>query len=238
MSSENESEQPPHGESGAEPTAQFDAFRARQADEREQQETQTAYTFPPEYAADPDALFPPAGPPGPPPPPDGAQPPDGRAGPGKRRRSAAIFGGAVLVVVVIGLAAWAAFGAAGPSSGNAAGGGSASTATGAATAGTAGDSTGKGGRVALTFRVTITSVGAASFTGTVLANGDDVTIALTGTTRYGTKARPFSQGQLVVGETVLVRGKRTGTDTVTATVVAADAGGSDAAADIASGGAA
>lgn len=192
MSSENEGEQPPHGEFGAEPTAQFDAFRARQADEREQQETQTAYTFPQEYAADPDALFPPAGPAGPPP--YGAQPPDAPAGPGKRWRSAAIFGGAVLVVVVIGLAAWAAFGAAGPSSGDAAGGGSASTATGAATAGTAGDSTGKGGRVALTFRVTITSVGAASFTGTVLANGDDVTIALTGTTRYGTKARPFSRG--------------------------------------------
>ena len=234
MSSEHEGGQPPHGESGAEPTGQFDAFRARRTDEREQQETQTSYTFPPEYAADPNALFPPTAPAAAAP--YGAQSPDGRAGPGKRWRSVAIFGGAVLVAAVIGLAAWAAFGASGPPSGNAAGGASTSTATGAAAAGTAGDSTGKRGKATLTFRVTIASVGADSFTGTVLANGDDVTVALTDTTHYGTKARPFSQGRLTVGETVLVRGKRTGADTVTATVVAADTGDSGGAADAAAAG--
>jgi hypothetical protein len=232
MSTENEGEHRPREESGTEPTAGFDAFRARRADEREQQETQTSYTFPAEYAADPDALFPPDPPAGAPP--YGPQAPSTGTATARRWRSAAIFGGAVLVAVVIGLAAWAAFGASGPSSATASGGTPAGTATGAATsastAGAAGDATGKRGRLELTFRVTITSVGADSFTGTVLANGDDVTIALIDTTRYGTKIRPFSQAQLAVGETVLVHGKRTGLDTVTASVVAADAGGSTGAA--------
>ena len=55
-------------EYGAEPTVQFDAFRARRADERAQQETQSGYVFPEEYAADPNAVFPqqPPLPPGPP----------------------------------------------------------------------------------------------------------------------------------------------------------------------------
>src|SRR6201996_9846973 len=55
-------------EYGAETTAQFAAFRARRADEREQQETQSEYVFPEEYAAGPrpEAGFPPQQPPMPP----------------------------------------------------------------------------------------------------------------------------------------------------------------------------
>ena len=241
MSSENEGGRPPYGEqaygeqtyggqaygepaapgaeSGGEPTAQFDAFRARRADEREQQETQTSYTFPPEYAADPGTVFPPAEPPAPPYAPYGAQP--GRFG-ARRWRSAAIFGGAVLVACALGLGVWAAFDSSGsPASGVAAG----TSATGTAAGTDAGAHT-----KALTFRVTIQSVGADSFTGKVMANGETVTVALTDKTRYGTKAHAFSQSELTVGETVIVHGRRTGTDTVTASLVAANTDASSVAA--------
>src|SRR6266568_8681684 len=77
------------------PTGQFDAFRARQAEERAQQETQGAYVFPQEYAAQPEAVLYPTQPPAP---------------PANRMRSALIFVGAVLVAGVLGLGAWLAFG--------------------------------------------------------------------------------------------------------------------------------
>jgi hypothetical protein len=219
------------GDLGSGPTAQFDAFRARMSDDREQQEAQGlaqggSYTFPPEYAADPNAMFPPAeqtatqfgvpygagsgagagsGPVG------GA-----RSGAGLKWRSVAIFGGAVLVACALGVGAWAAFGSSSPSSSNTASGATAG-ATPAAT-GTGADKHTK----AATFRVKIQNVGADSFTGTVAATGETVTVALTEKTHYGTKAHPFSQGDLTTGETVVVHGRRTGTATVTATTVAAD----------------
>ena len=209
----NEGQGPEYGsgygaEYGAEPTAQFDAFRARQAEERAQQqrETHTAYTFPPEYAADPGAVFIPPMPAAPP----------GNGGRGRKTRSLLIFAGAVLVACVLGLGAWLAFSSSGSSTDTAATG-PAATAT-AAPTGTAADAA----KRALTFRVTIASVGSDSFTGKVPADGDSVTVTVTSATRFGTKAHAFSQSDLTVGETVIVRGKRTGTDTITATEVAAN----------------
>lgn len=217
MSSENEGGQPPYGDLGAEPTAQFDAFRARRADELEQQageETQTAYVFPAEYAADPGAALPPPPAPGPFTP-LGTESGGRREGAGNRWRSLAIFGGAVVVAAALGLGAWAAFGSSGPSA--------SASSSGATPAGTAttGKDAGKHTK-ALTFRVTIESVGADSFTGKALADGKTVTVTLTDKTHFGTKAHPFSRSSLTPGETVIVRGKRTGTDTITATVVAAN----------------
>jgi hypothetical protein len=207
-------------EPGTEPIGQFDAFRARQAEERGQQETQTNYTFPPEYAADPNALRPPTEPL----PLPFAAPyvaaPGGRLGTGRKWRSAAIFGGAAVLACAVGFGAWAAFGSSGPASSNTSADG---TATAKATA--TGTATGKKAK-ALSFRVAIRSVGADSFSGTVPATGETVTIALTENTQYGTKAHPFSQDELTAGEIVLVHGRRSGTDTVTATVVAADNGAS------------
>jgi hypothetical protein len=179
------------------PTGQFDAFRARQADERAQQETQSArsaYVFPQEYAAQPEAVFYPTQPPAP---------------PANRMRSALIFVGAVLVAGVLGLGAWLALGSS-----------STPTASASSPGTSASPSPTSSAKHALTFRVTIVSVGTDSFTGTVLATGQPVTVTLTAKTRYGTKARPFSKTDLHAGELVAVRGKRTGTDTVTASEVA------------------
>lgn len=235
--------------SGAEPTVQFDLYRARRADEQAQQETQTAYTFPPEYAADPGTVSPDLprnAPPYPPAPasarlsgyaaPGYAAPgyasenaapgyaaPPGRSG-APRWRSAAIFGGAVVLAAALGFGIWAAVGSSGSSAAGAAAGSSAGpTATGRA---------GKSGAhaKAQTFRVTIESVGADSFTGRLVADGKTVTIALTGKTRYGTKTHPFDRSGLTVGRTVIVHGRRTGADRVTATVVAANTEASSAAA--------
>jgi hypothetical protein len=176
------------------PTGQFDAFRARQADERAQQETQGAYAFPQEYAAQPEAVFSPMQPPAP---------------PANRMRSALIFTGAVLVAGVLGLGVWLAFGSS-----------SAPAASASTPVTSASSSPTSSARHALAFRVTIVSVGTDSFTGTVLATGQPVTVALTAKTRYGTKARPFSKSDLHAGELVAVRGRRTGTDTITASEVA------------------
>jgi len=215
MSMENEGADPTDP---TDPTGLFDAFRARQADDREQQETQAGYgypapepqagyTFPPEYtqhAADPDAAYVPPLP---------SEPPTG-GGIGDRLRSMVIFAAALLVAGALGLGAWLAFDSSSPSA-NTASTGTAGIPTPAATG------TGTAAR-ALTFRVTIASVGAASFTGTALANGEPVTVTLTAKTRFGTKAHAFTRGDLTVGETVIVRGRRTGTDTITATEVAAN----------------
>ena len=197
----------------SDPTAQFDAFRRRQAEERAQQEaqgaygfpdldTQAGYTFPPEYEAEPSAVYVPPMPDGPPP----------GSGVGGRMRSLLVVAAALLVACVLGLGAWMAFGSSSPSA-NAA-------ATGAT--GTPGAAAAGAGPRALTFRVTVASVGSDSFTGKVLADGDSVTVAMTAKTRFGTKAHAFSLSDLSVGETVLVRGRRTGTGTITATEVAAN----------------
>lgn len=209
MSMENEGADP------TDPTGQFDAFRARQADEREQQETQVGYgypapapqagySFPPEYAADPDAAYVPPLPSGPPP----------GGGIGARLRSMLIFAAALLVAGALGLGAWLAFDSSSPTANTASTGTAGTPAPGATGTGTAAR--------ALTFRVRIASVGAASFTGTALANGEPVTVTLTAKTRFGTKAHAFTRGDLTVGETVIVRGRRTGTDAITATEVAAN----------------
>ena len=132
---------------GAEPTEQFDAFRARRADERAQQETQSEYVFPEEYAAGPEALFPPQQPPVPPyagsgPGSSGA--PGAPGAPKRRWRSVAILGGAVLVAAALGAGMWAALDSGGASPGAASAG---STATGAATG-----ADGKRATAVLTFR--------------------------------------------------------------------------------------
>jgi Domain of unknown function (DUF5666) len=217
MSTENEGQGPErdpgsaYGPEYADPTAQFDAFRARQAEERrqQQQETQTAYSFPPEYAADPDAAFVPPMPPMPP------MPGGGDGGRASKTRSLLIFGGVVLVVCVMAVGAWLAFGSSSPSTNTASAN---SPATAASPTGAATDPA----KRALTFRVTIASLSSNSFTGTAPANGDSVTVTITSKTRFGTKTHAFSQSDLTVGETVIVRGRRTGTDTITATEVAAN----------------
>ena len=166
------------------------------------------YTFPPEYAADPNAVYLPLMP--------ATAPPGGDRG--RRTRSVLIFGGAVLVICVLALGAWLAFGSS-SSSANAASTGPAATTTSTAAAPGGGADTAKR---ALTFRVTIVSLGSDSFTGKALANGDPVTVTMTSSTRFGTQAHAFDRSDLAVGETVIVRGRRTGTDTVTATEVAAN----------------
>ncbi|HWG27379.1 hypothetical protein [Actinospica sp.] len=182
----------------ADPIGQFDAFRARQAEERAQQEeTQSAYAFPPEYAAPPEPVFYPTQP--------------MAAAPANRTRSVLIFVGAVLVAGVLGLGAWLAFGSSSSPAATAASSGSSASASPSPTS---------SAKRALTFRVTIVSLGTDSFTGTVLSNGESVTVTLTDKTRFGTKAQAFSRADLHVGELVAVRGKRTGTATVTATEVA------------------
>jgi hypothetical protein len=217
--SENEGGSPEYGEYGEGSSGQFEAFRARQADDRAQQETQSAYIFPPEYAADPDAMIPPTAPfgtsAG-----DAGRPPAA----GNRLRSVAVFGAALIAACALGIGAWLAFGSSGSPSDAAAG----STAT--ATPNAAGAGTPSAKR-ALAFRVAITAVGADSFTGTVPATGQLVTVTWTDKTRFGTKAHPFDKSDLAVGETVAVRGRRTGTDKVTATLVTAATAGSSGTAE-------
>lgn len=213
MSTENEGGSPEYGEYGDGSGGQFEAFRARQADDRAQQETQSAYIFPPEYAADPDAMVPPTAPFGTPAG-DAGRPPAAS----NRLRSVAVFAAAVIAACALGLGAWLAFGSSGSSADAASGSTPTSTATHAAGTGSA--------KHALTFRVTITSVGADSFTGTVPATGQTVTVTWTDKTHFGTKTHAFNKSDLAVGGTVAVRGRRTGTDTVTATVITAATAGS------------
>lgn len=261
MSSQNEGEQP---DSGADPLSQFDAFRARRADDRAQQETQSAYSFPPEYAARPAEGFPPeyaadpdapgtGGISGP-----GAADPDRKPGPdalagtvsaagpgfaprrgGGRLRSIAIFAGVVVLAGAVGFGAYAVVDSSGSGSGSTAAGSPATTQapatpTAAATSGTGGADTGKGegkhGKP-LNVRVVIASVGPDSFTGTLVATGQQVTVRFDADTRFGTAAHPFSRGQLNAGETVLVRGRRSAAGTLTAEFVAgaaADPAGTNA----------
>lgn len=204
MSSQSEGEQPGQV---PDPLDQFDAFRARRADDRAQQQTQSAYAFPPEYAADPPERLAPA-----------PAATSGRTrGSSGRLRSIAFFGGAVVLAVAVGFGAYAAVGSSGPAANVTTSGGAptpGAVVTAAATATTAA----KRGR-AVDVRVVVESVGTDSFTGHIVATGEQVTVRLDATTRFGTAAHPFSRGQLIVGETVLVRGRRSATDTLTATIV-------------------
>lgn len=201
MSSQSEGEQP---DQAPDPLEQFDAFRARQADDRAQQQTQGSYSFPPEYAADPPGQSGPA-----------PAAPGGRVrGSGGRLRSIVILGGAVVLAVAVGFGAYAAVGSSGPAANVTTSGGGTPTPGAAATA----TSAAKHGR-AVDVRVVIESIGTDSFTGHLVATGEEVTVQLDGTTRFGTAAHPFSRGQLSVGETVLVRGRRSAADTLSATVV-------------------
>jgi hypothetical protein len=195
---------------GAEPTAQFEAFRARQQEERAEQETQSAYAFPPEYATGPDTAFVPQ---------FSMTPPPGTDARARRTRSILIFAIALVVVCLLGLGAWLAFGSSGSSAdASSSGAGATALPTYAATGNAAGSA-----KRALTFRMTIKSLNTDSFTGTELATGDPITVTIDANTRFGTKAHAFSASDLSVGETVIVRGRRTGTDAVTATAVAANA---------------
>ena len=181
------------------PTGQFDAFRARQAEERAQQEAQGAYVFPQEYEAqaEPTGVYPTqtafAAPAAPKP---------------NRMRSALIFVGAVTVAGVIGLGAWLAFGSSSTPA--------ASTTASGVTASSSASPKSTAKRAGTAFRVTIVSVGTDSFTGTVYSTGQTVTVTLDAATRYGTKTHPFSRTDLRAGVMVTVRGKRTSTDTITA----------------------
>ena len=201
MSSQSEGEQP---DQVPDPLSGFDAFRARQADDRAQQRTQGAYSFPPEYAADPPAYLPPA--------PAAPAAPIGR-GRGGRLRSVVVFGGAAVLAVAVGFAGYEAVGSSGPAASTATGG-AAPTPDAVATATAAA----KHGRT-VDVRVVIESIGADSFTGHLVATGEHVTVQLDPTTRFGAAVHPFSREQLQVGETVLVRGRRSAADVLAATVV-------------------
>jgi hypothetical protein len=72
---------------------------------------------------------------------------------------------------------------------------------------------------AVTARLTVTSVGADSFTATA-ANGQTVSVHITSATKFGTAARPFTRSQLVTGADVYARLRREADGTVVATVIA------------------
>jgi hypothetical protein len=208
VSSQSEGEQP---DPAPEPWGGFDAFRARRADDRAQQETQGAYSFPSEYAADPPAPTAPATAAATAP--AAAVPGGRRNGNGGRLRSVAVFGGAAVLAVAVGFGGYEAVGSSGPAASTATGG-AAPTPDAAATATAAA----KHGR-AVDVRVVIESIGADSFTGHLVATGEHVTVQLDPTTRFGAAVHPFSREQLKVGETVLVRGRRSAADVLAATVV-------------------
>ena len=65
----------------------------------------------------------------------------------------------------------------------------------------------------------IESIGTGSFTGHLVATGQPVTVEFDASTHFGTTAHPFGRGQLGIGETVVVRGRRTAADVLTATIV-------------------
>jgi hypothetical protein len=123
----------------------------------------------------------------------------------------------VLLACGAGFGAYEAFGSSAPASSVSAGGDPTPTPTSTAAATKA--------RV-VTVRVVIDGIGADGFTGRLVSTGQEVTVRLDGSTRYGTTAHPYSQAQLAVGETVVVRARRTGTDTLTATLVVGSSAGS------------
>ena len=124
-------------------------------------------------------------------------------------------------VIVLGGAAWvttAALRSGGSSSSNTAASApvtdQSQSASQPAGAGATTGGTGRRGRVQRLARVTITQVGAGTFTGTD-GQGRTVTVDYDDKTRFGTKANPLTSAGLQAGMTVAVAGPRQG-DTITA----------------------
>lgn len=220
-------EHDPYGETQPAPEAPgapdpFDAFRARRAEERAEQERssvpQQGEPDPQAYAAAAyPALDPPLEPPPyeqytqvAPPPPFGEPMP--RA-PRRRLRSAIVFGGVAVLVVGVGAGVWAVTDSGGSPAATSAGTPSVSAPA------SPGSKAGKAAKAA-TVKLTVTSVGADSFTGTT-AHGVTVVVHITSATRFGTAARPFTRAQLVTGAEVVARVRKEADGTLVATVVAA-----------------
>lgn len=74
----------------------------------------------------------------------------------------------------------------------------------------------------ITIMVVVDSVAPNGFIATGQSGGEQIsfTVQYTPSTKFGTTARPISRSQVVVGAHVWVRGRRTGTDTITASLIA------------------
>jgi hypothetical protein len=236
--SENDERDPQETHSGSDPDAPiepmgaFEAFRARREAERAANEP--FEPFPAEYLGESTPVPPAAyeapgryddpigypaaaysaaadfGGPGPEP---GPAPGDRR-----RLRSVAVLALVVLIAGGIGAGIYAAVSS---GSSNSSGGNSqAATGTPAnvgtpAPASTAGVKTGR----TVTARVTVVAISGDSFTAQTAA-GQSVTVVIGARTRFGTAGRPFSRAQLVPGAKLIVRGVRSGTDGIAATILA------------------
>lgn len=152
--------------------------------------------------------------------------PDGGRERGRLRSIAVLAGAAVLVAGVV----FGVYEATKPSSGQPA---AASPAVTASRSPSAGASKGaKNGRATLA-RLTVTSVGADSFTATT-ADGRTVSVQIKPTTKFGTAARPFARSQLVPGAVVYARLRHEADGSVVATVIASATAGKGSAAPPAS----
>lgn len=180
----------------------FDAFRERRAQERAQQEP-FAPLAPPPYEQYTQVVAP--------------MPFDESAqrAPRRRLRSAIVFGGAAVLAAGIGAGVWAASGGA-PAAASA----GTPSASAPASPGSKAAKAGKAGK-AVNARITVTTVGSDSFTGTT-AHGETVVVHIATTTRFGTAARPFTRAQLVPGAKVVARLRKGPGGTVTATVIASE----------------
>lgn len=143
-----------------------------------------------------------------------------------RLRSVAVLGGAVVLVAgVVGGVYAATRSSGGPASA------SAGVTASQSASPSAGPSKGTKNGKAVIARLTVTSVGADSFSATS-ADGQSVTVQVTDKTKFGTAARPFTRSQLVAGVVVLARLRHEADGTVVATVIAsatADKSGSGSA---------
>jgi hypothetical protein len=197
----------PDGNPNAETAPGFDAFRPAEPGVTANEQTATAdptyFAYPPTYDS-------------------------GEAAPPAQRnrfrsRSVAVLAGVVIVVGGVAAGAYAAFSSPSPGQSVTAG---VSTPTVAATAATNSER-----RKADTARVTITSVSGSTLTGTTAA-GESITVNITAETKFGTKAHPFSESQLVPGVIVIMRGERIGVGKFDATLIVgnitAGGGASDA----------
>ncbi|HZP50521.1 hypothetical protein [Actinocrinis sp.] len=226
-------EHDPYGETRAAPgepdgagsVDPFDAFRARRAQERAEQEpfpeqlaSESAGPIRPGAETYGGAYFPPEPPLPyqeynqvvPPMPFDEAA---SRA-PRRRLRSAIVFGGVAALVIGVGAGVWAVTGSSGGSPAAAAGTPSASAPA------SPGPKAAKAGK-AVNARLTVTSVGSDSFTATT-ARGETVVVHITSETRFGTAARPFTRAQLVPGAKVVARLRKDPDGAVAATVIASE----------------
>lgn len=231
--SENEDRDQSGGQRPAqdEPGA-FDAFRAWRATEQagneppaaayepgfpesgyyETSQYEPVQYGPGQYESEPTAMLPPGAGYGQPVP----APPGDARGRGRLRSTAALAGAVALVAGVV----FGVYEATLPSSGQSAAGSPAVSASpNPSTGASAGASKGaKNGKATLA-RLTVTSVGAGSFTATA-ADGGTVSVQIKSTTKFGTAARPFTRSQLVPGAVVYARLRREADGTVVATVIA------------------